>query len=275
MAPLVSLGSIFCIIAFVLALCLVLRTRNFNVSSLYLPIGLLMALAMVVTPIIGSSSAMQSVLSGVLYNIFIIVVWCVLIDLAGRTTLTPTRVFGLGRGASALGTTVGVIVVFFNQQLFSGDSSYYIAYLAIMAVVLAIVFTMALPMGTVESALEVMLAKREHAILRRAMDANLTEVPEGTGFLEATEPADGGGDESERSLFDRAIASLAEEGKLTRRETEVLALLARGRTVGYVADELVIAQNTAKGYVKNVYAKLGVHSRQELIDKVEAAYERS
>ena len=58
--------------------------------------------------------------------------------------------------------------------------------------------------------------------------------------------------------------TLASEAKLTARETEVLALLARGRTIGYVADELVIAQNTAKGYVKNVYAKLGIHSRQEL-----------
>ena len=65
--------------------------------------------------------------------------------------------------------------------------------------------------------------------------------------------------------------TLASEAKLTARETEVLALLARGRTIGYVADELVIAQNTAKGYVKNVYAKLGIHSRQELIDAVELA----
>ena len=54
----------------------------------------------------------------------------------------------------------------------------------------------------------------------------------------------------------------------------MLALLARGRTIGYVADELVIAQNTAKGYVKNVYAKLGIHSRQELIDAVEELYLR-
>ena len=81
-------------------------------------------------------------------------------------------------------------------------------------------------------------------------------------------------EEAPGALFDRACMTLASEAKLTARETEVRALLARGRTVGYVADELVIAQNTAKGYVKNVYAKLGIHSRQELIDAVEELYLR-
>ena len=48
-----------------------------------------------------------------------------------------------------------------------------------------------------------------------------------------------------------------------------MELLGRGRTVGFVAEELGISYNTVKGYVKNVYAKCGVHSRQELIDAIE------
>ncbi len=274
--------SIACVAGFVLVLCLVLRTRNFNVSSLYLPIGLLMSLAMIVTPMLGSSPIVQSALAGVLYNVFIIIVWCLLIDLAGRTTLTPTRVFGLGRGASALGTTVGVVAVFCNQRLFSGDSSYYIAYLAVMGVILAVVFTMALPTGTIESALEVMLQKHEHALLNKSLDKNAMSTPAAEGSSANARRADGAHADAvtpetkneSGSLFDRACAFLADEAKLTRRETEVFALLARGRTVGYIADELIIAPNTAKGYVKNVYAKLGVHSRQELIDTVESAYSR-
>ena len=57
---------------------------------------------------------------------------------------------------------------------------------------------------------------------------------------------------------------------LTARESEVAALLGRGRTVGYVADELGISHNTVKGYIKNVYAKCDVHSRQDLIDLIES-----
>ena len=178
--------------------------------------------------------------------------------------------FGFGRGASALGTTVGVVVVMLNQGLFSGDSVYYVAYLAVMSVLLVLAFTLALSTGTIERALDVVLAKQEQqAVERLSQRAAEGQVPnESTTNVERANTPE----EAPGALFDRACTTLASEAKLTARETEVLALLARGRTIGYVADELVIAQNTAKGYVKNVYAKLGVHSRQELIDAVEELY---
>lgn len=270
--PVECIVSLVCIAGFILGLCLLLRTRNFNVSSLYLPIGLLMAFAMLGTPILGSPDIVQSAITGVLYNIFVIVVWCLLIDLAGRTTLTPARVFGFGRGAPALGTTVGVVVVMLNQGLFSGDSVYYVAYLAVMSVLLVLVFTLALSTGTIERAFDVMLAKQERQAVER-LSQRAAEGQTPNEFTAKTEEAHAF-EEAPGALFDRACMTLASEAKLTARETEVLALLARGRTIGYVADELVIAQNTAKGYVKNVYAKLGIHSRQELIDAVEELYLR-
>ena len=57
---------------------------------------------------------------------------------------------------------------------------------------------------------------------------------------------------------------------LSRREAEVLDLLARGRDVPYVAEELVISKNTVRTHTKSIFAKTGVHSRQELIDLVES-----
>ena len=65
-------------------------------------------------------------------------------------------------------------------------------------------------------------------------------------------------------------ALLAEQGGLTGREAEVLALLARGRSVPFISDSLGISASTVKGHVKHVYAKLDVSSKQELIDLVEA-----
>lgn len=55
---------------------------------------------------------------------------------------------------------------------------------------------------------------------------------------------------------------------LTPRETEVLGLLARGRSVPYIRDALCISRQTAATHAKRIYAKLGVHSKQELIDLV-------
>ena len=47
-------------------------------------------------------------------------------------------------------------------------------------------------------------------------------------------------------------------------------LIARGRTLGVVSRELNIAEGTARTHMGHIYAKLGVHRQQELIDLVEA-----
>ena len=53
------------------------------------------------------------------------------------------------------------------------------------------------------------------------------------------------------------------EGRLTKRETETLALLARGLTTAEVAKVLGLSQTTIATYVKVVYRKLNVSSRAE------------
>ena len=69
-------------------------------------------------------------------------------------------------------------------------------------------------------------------------------------------------------LADRC-AKIAAAFALTAREQEVLAFLARGRTLQIVARDLQIAQGTARTHIQNIYAKLGVHKQQELIDRVD------
>ena len=61
----------------------------------------------------------------------------------------------------------------------------------------------------------------------------------------------------------------AEAYGLTAREAEVLAALMGGNSVLGVADKLCISENTVKGHMKNIYCKMGVHSRQEMVDAVE------
>jgi len=59
---------------------------------------------------------------------------------------------------------------------------------------------------------------------------------------------------------DEALRRMA---RLTRREREVLALLARGADNQLIAQELVISPETARTHIQNVLGKLGVHSRLE------------
>lgn len=53
------------------------------------------------------------------------------------------------------------------------------------------------------------------------------------------------------------------EVELTQREESLLQLIASGRTVAEAAEHLGLTRNTVKGYLKTVYAKLGISSRAE------------
>lgn len=58
---------------------------------------------------------------------------------------------------------------------------------------------------------------------------------------------------------------------ITAREREVLDLIVEGLIEDAIADRLFISPHTVRGHIKNLYEKLQVHSRAEV---VRAAYER-
>lgn len=53
---------------------------------------------------------------------------------------------------------------------------------------------------------------------------------------------------------------------LTERETDMVRLLAHGRSKTSISKELFISENTVKSYTRNVYSKLNIHSKQQLLD---------
>lgn len=94
------------------------------------------------------------------------------------------------------------------------------------------------------------------------------------------QPVDEEGDESavelelrreevRRSAFREACAAVAEEGSLSKRESEVLVLLAKGLTAQQIADSLFISVHTARAHIRNIHSKLNVASRKEILERVE------
>ena len=53
--------------------------------------------------------------------------------------------------------------------------------------------------------------------------------------------------------------------ELTRREREVIALIARGKSDGVIAETLSLSRNTVRNHVARLYAKIGAHNRSEAI----------
>ncbi len=72
--------------------------------------------------------------------------------------------------------------------------------------------------------------------------------------------------ETEEALLDRRCASLKKQYGLTDRETDMVRFISQGRTRSYISHTLFISENTVKSYWRNVYQKLDIHSKQELLD---------
>lgn len=66
--------------------------------------------------------------------------------------------------------------------------------------------------------------------------------------------------------FEEACELIARTAKLSKREAEILPLALRGRTAERIAGEFFISKNTVDTHLRRIYAKCGVHTRQELID---------
>ena len=75
-----------------------------------------------------------------------------------------------------------------------------------------------------------------------------------------------------KRLYRRRVSSSADPAAelLSRREIDVLRLLAAGRSNYEIARLLVIAESTVKMHIKNLYGKLDVHNRVEAVVQAHA-----
>ncbi|WP_158539666.1 response regulator transcription factor [Gordonibacter sp. 28C] len=62
------------------------------------------------------------------------------------------------------------------------------------------------------------------------------------------------------------VKFVATEREVTQRESEVMLLLAQGKSRRAVCEALSVSPDTVKTHVRSIYRKLAVHSQQELVD---------
>ena len=103
---------------------------------------------------------------------------------------------------------------------------------------------------------------KDHSMEAGVAEGNLVQV----AVDDQAQPA-----EPENDIWAQKEAYICEIYHLTARQREVFAMLAKGRNASYIADEFCISHSTAKAHIRNIYAKVYVHSQQELISLVENA----
>lgn len=67
-----------------------------------------------------------------------------------------------------------------------------------------------------------------------------------------------------------AVGELSARYGLTAREEDVLVQLLRGKSVSAIAADFFLSKNTVRSHVAHIYQKMDVHTRDELIELVDA-----
>lgn len=170
--------------------------------------------------------------------IMVVLLFLALTALVHRTELHPCTLFAAGMGTYTFALTAGMAVASV-LGLDAFDQYPPVLVLDVMCV-LAVTTVLAMNMG-------------HSADLRLFADGE----------------SDGQADDGREDELEARCAALAQVFNLTRRELETMRLICRGRSKRYIAEHMALSENTVRGYAKTLYAKLDVHSREELIDLLE------
>ncbi|MDN5205193.1 response regulator transcription factor [Fulvivirgaceae bacterium BMA10] len=97
----------------------------------------------------------------------------------------------------------------------------------------------------------------------------ITKTANYSSLLEAIDEVNAGGAPMSKNIARMVVESFQknQDSPLTKRETEVLELLSKGKSYSIISEELFIHKETVKSHIKNIYFKLQVHSKAEAIEK--------
>ena len=109
------------------------------------------------------------------------------------------------------------------------------------------------------------LAAKAEASARSAMQTGALDLPAAQA-KPSMQPAA----QAKPSMQPTWIEKFAEQFELSERETELAAYTYRNYSARKISGELFIAESTVYTHQKRIYRKTGVHSKQELIELIDA-----
>ena len=222
-----------CVILFVLFF-----SKRLDLAFTYRPVLLFMSLGCCLLPFLYSSGVIAFILSMAGYLCFEIMNWIILADVSERYEIPPFRIFGFGRAAVSGGVLIGVVLGKLLISIFDYSFEFIVSLSLAMLFVMVMTYTFT-------------LTERDVARLTRQRSQNPAMI---------TIPED------KLLSLDEKVSVLAEEHSISSRELEVLQLLAKGRTGVRIEQELYMSRGTVNTHMRLIYKKLGVHTRQDLLD---------
>lgn len=251
--PLLIIGLV---IVFWVCCAKILKRISFRI--VWRPIVLLMSAAILMAPQVEGSAYVFVVSFVRAAQTAMAALWfLILTDIARHAHVDASHVIGMGWVFYSLPVAAGVI---FGLMLMPYDPLHTVLPALTVLALVAIAF----------------IADDQDALFTKPNEADpLLQVPaaaqdgaQAEPVAQIEKPDDGMGSGRRDRLSVKCVA-IARDYGLTNREFDVFVRLAHGRSGAFIAEELTLSENTVKGHTKRLYAKLGVHTRQELINLAE------
>ena len=184
-------------------------------------------------------------------SLFEFLMWCLLAFVVAQKRVAPITVFGFGRGFFMLGCGLGWMVGSIVEPFIIEDSYAIVVYIILAGIMLL------LALG--------LFSERDFERLFSPVSEDELSL-EDLFDIEARDAAEAEAKRAEkRGRFSRAIENISQTYALSSRESDTLRCLAMGYGSERMAETMGVKVNTARAHTHNVYVKLGVHSREELM----------
>lgn len=219
------------------------------------------------------------------YLCFESLLWIYFSDLSEEFRISPLFLFGLGRSLMGFAGLASIVLIF---GLDASAIDYQTSAKTVAALLLFLIVLGSSLLPRHREIWPIIMADKSHDDVYLALEekASATKA-KGTSCSPAGDAqgvgSEGGGarevpdEEGVRSKgrFRARCEEIADQYMLSRRETEVMFLLAKGHNATYIQEKLFISKSTTKTHMNHIYRKLNIHTQQELLCMVEATDESS
>lgn len=221
-------------IFFVLVL---VHKRNFSLSLVYRLVLPLVMVGFLLTTMFGFRSQLGFALVIAGYTCFDVFYFIMLMDIARKAGVIPRRIVGFGRTVECMTPAMGFLLTRIPSSTmpFSGND---------ILTIFGIVCLLALSAASLID---------QSSIFEKSHLNPTIVYPQ-----------------AEIALFAKQCATAVAHYKLTSRETDILYLVVRGRSMPHIAERLCVSRSTVKTHIAHIYQKMGVENRQEMLDIIES-----
>ena len=247
---------VFLIAVFALIMLLVaLRfLRNVSFARIYLVTAMLIAAVLVFTPLLPVDRGILSSIAGFAASVLDFTIWCLLAFIVSEKHFSAITVFGFGRGIAFAGSGIGWALGMFVIPEWTGTT-------------FETIFDILLALLVIASAV-FLFTEKDYDSLFSSISNQQLDINE----YASLNGAEKNKKETQSRPWMEACQRVGSKVRLTEREQQIMEQISLGRSQKLIAQRLTISHNTVRTHTGNVYAKLDVHSREELIELIEAEY---